>query len=122
MDRLLQRVCTAANTRGAYMYSMPRPVGGAVPSYHPVHQCGTGGGQGYTPSRYPTPKLNQIIQPSEMKRYPYSVHPQQQTSPLLNWPMQQTRNHTRYFVPGLKPLPISMQQQQVRVVSKLFIS
>ena len=113
---------TVANKQRAYMYSMPRPVGGPVPSYHPVHQCGTGGGQGYTPSRYPTSTLNQLFQPGDSQRYPYLDHPNQQTSPLLNWPMQQTRDHTRNFVPGFKSLPISMQQQLVRVVIKLFIS
>ena len=120
-----------ANKPGAYMNSMPRPVGGPVPSYPPVHHSGApGGGQGYPPSRYPTPTLNQLLQPGTVQRYPYGDYPQQQQQqppPPPNshagWPMQQTQQPPRNFAPGFKPPPNSMQQQQqVRVVVKLFTS
>ena len=118
-----------ANKPGAYMNSMPRPVGGPVPSYPPVHHSGApGGGQGYPPSRYPTPTLNQLLQPGTVQRYPYGDYPQQQQPPPppnshAGWPMQQTQQPPRNFAPGFKPPPNSMQQQQqVRVVVKLFTS
>lgn len=102
----------------AYMNSMPRPGGGPVPSYPPVHHGGApGGGQGYPPSRYPTPTLNQLLQPGTggpVQRYPYVDYPQQQQQqpPPPNshgWPMQQQQ--PRNFAPGFKPPPNSMQQQ-----------
>lgn len=114
----------------AYMNSMPRPGAGSVPSYPPVHQQHSGGpasataggnggaGQGYPPpppSRYPTPTLNQLLQPGAgvpVQRYPYGDYPQQQqqqapNSHVAGWPMQQ---QPRNFSPGFKPPPNAMQQ------------
>lgn len=104
----------------AYMNSMPRPGVGPVPSYPPVHHgSGAAGGQGYPPSRYSTPTLNQLLQPGTggpVQRYSYGDYPQQQPPPPPNshpaagWPMQQQQ--PRNFAPGFKPPPNSMQQVQ----------
>ena len=85
-----------ASKPAAYLNSMPRP-GGPVPPNYPVHP----GGQGYPPSRYPTPTLNQLLQPGSgglVQRYPYSDYPRQQppTTQGAGWP--------RNFNPaGFKP-------------------
>ena len=95
----------------AYMNSMPRTGSGPVLSYPPAHA-----GQGYPPSRYPTPTLNQLLQPGSgppvQHRYPYGDYSQQQQHPpntqTANWPMQQPRNYSP--APGFKSPPNSMQQ------------
>lgn len=109
----------------AYMNSMPRPGGGPVQSYPPVHHGG--GAQGYPPSRYATPTLNQLLQPGTgvpVQRYPYGDYPQQQppppnSHPASGWPMQQPQQ-PRNFAPGFKPPPNSMQQVKIEHEPKIF--
>lgn len=100
----------------AYMNSMPRPGSGPVPSYPHHGGAAASAGQGYPPSRYPTPTLNQLLQPASgtpVQRYPYGDYPQQQPPPpnshVSSWPMQQPQQ-PRSFAPGFKPPPSSMQQ------------
>ena len=104
----------------AYMNSMPRTGSGPVLSYPPAQPHA---GQGYSPSRYPTPTLNQLLQPqpgttTPVHRYPYGDYsqqqPQQQHPPNMqtgNWPMQQQQQSRNYSPsPGFKSPPNSMQQ------------
>jgi hypothetical protein len=110
------------------MNSMPRPGVGPVPSYPPVHHgSGAAGGQGYPPSRYSTPTLNQLLQPGTgvpVQRYSYGDYPQQQppppnSHPAAGWPMQQQQpQQPRNFAPGFKPPPNSMQQVRSNVKVK----
>ena len=112
----------------AYMNSMPRPGVGPLPSYPPVHHgSGAAGGQGYPPSRYSTPTLNQLLQPGTgvpVQRYSYGDYPQQQppppnSHPAAGWPMQQQQpQQPRNFAPGFKPPPNSMQQVRSNVKVK----
>jgi hypothetical protein len=108
---------------------LPLPGVGPVPSYPPVHHgSGAAGGQGYPPSRYSTPTLNQLLQPGTgvpVQRYSYGDYPQQQpppsnSHPAAGWPMQQQQSQQpRNFAPGFKPPPNSMQQVQDNVKVKL---
>lgn len=85
-----------ASKPAAYMNSLqPRP-GGPVPGY-PVH-----GGQYPSPSRYPTPTLNQLLQPqpgpgASTQQYPYGEYLQQPSTQTGVWPGQQQQ---RTFTPG----------------------
>ena len=105
-QNVVRSVSTPVATKpAAYMNSMPR-TGGPGLGY-PVH-----GGQGYPPSRYPTPTLNQLLQPGSgppVQRYPYGDYSQQQppTSQAAGWPMQQPRNYNPGV--GFKPPANSAQ-------------
>lgn len=89
---------------------MPRNPAAPVSGYPPA-------GQGYPPSRYPTPTLNQLLQPGsgpQVQRYPYGDYPQQTQQPpanshVPNWNMQQP---PRGYAPspGFKPPPNAMTQ------------
>lgn len=101
---------------GPYMNSMP-PRGGGPPqpppqSYQP-HQAYM------PPSRYPTPTLNQLLQPgtgAPVQRYPYGDYPPPPPQPPSSqqapgWPMQPQQQPRHYAPsPGFKSPPNSMQQ------------
>ena len=117
-----------ASKPSAYMNSLQQPrSGGPVGISYPMH----GGQYPPPPSRYPTPTLNQLLQPqpgtgAPVQRYPYGEYPPQQqqptsqqqqqpTSQASGWPMQQP---PRSYTPGVgfKPPGNTLQVTSVTYI------
>lgn len=106
---------------GPYMNSMPRTPGVAPPPSPQNYQQPPHQGYSMPQPRYPTPTLNQLLQPgtgAPVQRYPYGEYPQQPNSQAAGWPVQQQPQHpqqqhpVRNYAPspGFKSPPNSMQQ------------